>query len=259
MKLRWLGTAGFQVDTGNNVFLIDPYLSRNPLATPAQNLKPADIAGAGQIFISHGHFDHLFDVPDLIRQGQAGVYCSEIAAASLVREGVDSHRIKPVSTDGYEVDFGDYQARAFFSRHVKFDIPLVVRTLLRVGAGGYRRISTISKAYPPGQVLSWRFTFNGYTMHHFGSGGSTPEELARVAALPLDLLLVPLQGHTHICDIAFEYVRLLKPRMVIPHHQDDFYPPLSVMVDIEPFVRKVKAQCPDTEVRVMDMNETINL
>jgi L-ascorbate metabolism protein UlaG (beta-lactamase superfamily) len=96
-------------------------------------------------------------------------------------------------------------------------------------------------------------------MQHFGSAGSTPEELERLAADPLDLLLVPLQGHTHICDIAFEYVRILKPRLVIPNHQDDFYPPISTAVDVSPFVRKVRENCPGTEVRVLAMNETIVL
>jgi L-ascorbate metabolism protein UlaG (beta-lactamase superfamily) len=96
-------------------------------------------------------------------------------------------------------------------------------------------------------------------MHHFGSAGSPPEELQRLARVPSDLLLVPLQGHTHICDRALEYVRVLKPRLVIPHHQDDFYPPISTYVDITPFVAQVKKHSPDTEVRVMDFNEVIML
>jgi len=70
---------------------------------------------------------------------------------------------------------------------------------------------------------------------------------------------VALQGHTHICDIALEYVRIIKPRLVIPHHQDDFYPPISTAVDIRPFVMKVCESCPGTEVRVLAMNETIVL
>ncbi len=258
MKLKWLGTAGFQVETGNHIFLIDPYLSRNPQSKPVQTIKPGDIAGAGKIFITHGHFDHLFDIPAIMAQGTSQVYCSEIAAATLLREGADVKRIHAVKEDGYSTDFGGYKAEAFFSRHVKFDIPLVARTLWRVGTG-YNRFSGMLKNYPEGQVLSWRFTMNGYTMHHFGSGGSTPEELERLAANPIDLLLVPLQGHTRICDIAFEYVRVLKPRMVIAHHQDDFYPPISTAVDIGPFIKAVKEKCPGTEVRTMEINETITL
>jgi len=261
MRLQWLGTAGFKIETDDQVFLIDPYLSRVPLSRPIQTLKPGDISVAGQIFISHGHFDHLSDVPAIMAAGKSSVYCSQTAAATLLREGVKSDRIHAVTADGVDYDFNGYRAQAFFSRHVKFDIPLVARTLWRMGPAGYGRISNagISHRYPVGQVLSWRFTINGYSMHHFGSAGSLPKEMERLAANPLDLLLVPLQGHTRICDIALEYVRVLKPRLVIPHHQDDFYPPVSTAVDIRPFVMKVCDTCPGTEVRVLAMNETIVL
>ena len=258
MKLQWLGTAGFQIEADGHRFLIDPYLSRNAKSKPVQGMRPGDICGAEQIFITHGHFDHISDVPLIMAQGQASVYCSEIAAATLLREGVDSTRIHAVKEDGYTADFGGYKAQAFFSRHVKFDIPLVARALWRVGTG-YRRLSGMHKGYPEGQVLSWRFTINGYTMHHFGSGGSTPEELESFAVNPPDLLLVPLQGHSQICDIAFEYVRVIKPRMVIAHHQDDFYPPISTAVNIDPFLIKVRKHCHGTEVRTMEINETITL
>jgi hypothetical protein len=83
--------------------------------------------------------------------------------------------------------------------------------------------------------------------------------LERLKINPPDLLLVPLQGHSHICDIAFEYVRVLKPRMVIAHHQDDFYPPISTAVDIGPFIKAMKEKCPGTEVRTIELNETITL
>jgi len=261
MRLQWLGTAGFKIETGDQVFLIDPYLSRNPLSRPVQTLTPPDISGAGQIFISHGHFDHLYDVPAIMAAGKSSVYCSQTAANTLLREGADSGRIHAVTADGFSSDFGGCQAQAFFSRHVKFDIPLIARTLWHIGPSGYRRLSRagLVRGYPLGQVLSWRFTINGFSIHHFGSAGSTPGELERLAANPPDLLLVPLQGHTHICDIALEYVRVLKPRLVIPNHQDDFYPPISTAVDIRPFVMKVCGTCPGTEVRVLAMNETIVL
>ncbi|MFA5399314.1 MAG: MBL fold metallo-hydrolase [Dehalococcoidia bacterium] len=261
MRLQWLGTSGFKIETDEVSFLIDPYLARNALARPVQTLRPEDISDASQIFITHGHFDHVSEVPAIMAAGKSQAFCSETAASTLIRDGADRDRIHAMASDGFSIDFGAYRAEAFFSRHVKFDIPLVVRTLWRIGPSGYCRISKtgISSSYPLGQVLSWRFTINGYIIHHFGSAGSTADELKRLSARPLDLLLVPLQGNTRICDIALEYVRVLKPRLVIPHHQDDFYPPISSAVDIRPFVMKVYETCPDTEVRMMAMNEMIRL
>jgi L-ascorbate metabolism protein UlaG (beta-lactamase superfamily) len=258
MKLQWLGTAGFQIEAGEHRFLIDPYLSRNAKSKPMQSMKPRDICGAGQIFISHGHFDHIFDVPAITAMDSSTVYCSKTAAATLAGKGVDSKRINVVTEDGYKADFGGYQAQAFFSRHAQFDIPLIARTLRRIGSDAPRLLN-MHRGYPKGQVLSWRFIIDRFTIHHFGSAGSPLEELERLASQPPDLLLVPLQGHTRICDIACEYVRVLKPRMVIAHHHDDFYPPISTEVDIIAFHQKVRKHCPSTEVRILTMNETITL
>ena len=258
MKLQWLGTAGFRFDTGKQIFLVDPYLTRTGQACPVQGMQPREISEAGQIFVTHGHFDHLHDLPAIMAHGSAAVYCSEVAAASLIREGADRKRITTVKADGFAADFGSYRAEAFFSRHIMFDIPLMARTLGRIGSS-YRRLLAMHRNYPPGQVLSWRFTVGGYTIHHFGTAGSSVKELRCLATRQTDLLLVPLQGHTHICDVALQYVQILKPRLVIPHHHDDFHPPISTYVDIAPFIAKVRERCPASEIKAMGINEEITL
>lgn len=258
MKLKWLGTAGFQVDTGAHVFLIDPYLSRNARAVPIQTMKPSEISDAKQIFISHGHWDHIHDVPEIMQHNPCSVYCSNTSARILKRKGADSLRIHPVKKDGMKFYFKDYQAQAFFSRHIMFDLPLMARTLWNIGASG-PRLLWMHMGYPKGQVISWRFTIGKYTVHHFGSAGCRREELERYADYRTDLLLVPVQGHTNICDIALQYVLALKPAMVIAHHHDHFYPPISSVIDISPFIDKVRKQCHGTEIRMLEINETIDL
>ena len=57
MELTWWGTAGFQVKTGDHLFLIDPYLTRNAASRPRQTLTPSNVTAADQIFVSHGHND----------------------------------------------------------------------------------------------------------------------------------------------------------------------------------------------------------
>jgi L-ascorbate metabolism protein UlaG (beta-lactamase superfamily) len=258
MELTWLGTAGFQFKTGENTFLVDPYLSRNSGASPRQSLSSSDIIAADQIFISHGHFEHLFDIPAIAAHTGATVYGCPVAAETLQHNGLQTDQIRLVSKDGYAVEFDEYRAQAFFSRHVEFDRWLLIKTLTRVNVH-ISRYLPLMKKYPAGQVLSWLFEIDGKVIRHFGSAGSTPQELQRFSRQKIDVLLVPLQGHTHICDIALNYVRALKPQMVIPHHQDDFFLPISTYVDIQPFVESVKRTCPETEVRVMEINTPLTI
>ena len=258
LELTWLGTAGFEIRLGDQVILIDPYLSRNPRARPVQDLRPGDMRGAERIFISHGHFDHLLDVPRIAAALKATVFCDRVAARSLIREGFPEKRIVRVDYDGQTFEFPGFRARAGFSRHVKFDLPLILRTLARanVRLPGLR---PLVRNYPTGQVLSWRFDYRDRSILHFGSAGSSKQELERLADQQPDVLLVPLQGHSAICEIALEYVRVLRPKTVIPHHHDDFYPPVSMMVDPDPFLKGLEREFPEVKAIVPRMNRGIVL
>lgn len=256
MKLTWYGTAAFRISTGTQTIWIDPYLSRNANAFPVQPTRPADLHNVDAIFTSHGHFDHVMDIPRIVRGTNARVYCSGETARTLRREGVPADHLEPIVADGSMVTGSSYTAEAFPSRHVQFDKPLVAKTLLR-SLFHLPGLIKYMRRYPVGPVFSWRFTIAGTTIHHFGSAGSSPQELQQLGKQTTDILLVPLQGHSQICRIALEYVRALQPSLVIPHHQDDFFPPISRSVDIEPFVRGVIESCPQTKVKTMAFNETL--
>jgi L-ascorbate metabolism protein UlaG (beta-lactamase superfamily) len=253
VELTWFGTAGFRIKTDKHTILIDPYFSRNEKAFPRQPLKPSDIQDGEMIFISHGHFDHIYDVPTISSNIGASVYCGKGIGETLIRNGMERGQIHEVNFDGENFDFNGIQAQAFFSQHVKFDRWLIFKTLARINFRLLRYLPVI-REYPEGQVLSWRLIVEGKTIHHFGSAGSTFEELARIGSQPTDILLVPLQGHSDIIQIAHKYVTALQPKVVIPNHQDDFFPPISTMVDPQPFAELVKQTNPDTEIKILEIN-----
>lgn len=268
MRLTWYGTAGVSVKTGGRFFLIDPYLTRNDAARPALEISPADVladvVAGSEIYLSHGHFDHAADVPQIAHQTGATIYCSEEVAGALRQRDVDAAQIV-VARDGDGFDFGAYRAECFNSAHVRFDLSLLASTLGRCLAvlpsflAGLRE----HRGWPKGRVLSWRFTLaaeGGRVIQHFGSAGWTAEELARLERMGApDVLMLPLQGHTHISQIATRAVEGLGPSVVIPHHHDDFYPPISQMVDIAPFAEAVGHMSPPIEVIKVPVGEPVEI
>ncbi|MCG8334556.1 MAG: MBL fold metallo-hydrolase [Proteobacteria bacterium] len=258
MELTWWGAAGFRIKSGGKVILIDPFLSRNEDARPLQYLKPEAIHEGELIFLSHGHFDHVMDVPIIAEKTNAAVFCSREVGYKLLEKGLKREQYNEVDVDGYMVEFHSGQAEAFFSEHVVFDRKLVLKTLWQ-GKFKFLKHLNLWRDYPAGEVLSWRLNLEGKIIHFFGSGGSPAEEMEKLASKHTDVLLVPLQGHTDICNIALEYVHVTQPSIVIPHHHDNFFPPISSMVDIEPFIAGVKRECPGTEVKLMELNETVIL
>jgi len=59
MKITWLGHSGFRIEIGDQMLLIDPWLTGNPMF-PVERRAEA-IAGATHILVTHGHSDHVSD------------------------------------------------------------------------------------------------------------------------------------------------------------------------------------------------------
>ena len=66
MKITWLGHSGFRIEIGDQVLLIDPWVTGNPVFDEAQ--RGAAIEGATAILLSHAHFDHVNDAPAIARE-----------------------------------------------------------------------------------------------------------------------------------------------------------------------------------------------
>ena len=88
VRVTYLGTNGYLLEASDSTILIDPYFSRIALAPVASNspIKPNIIrinSGMNRlprridaILVTHGHFDHLLDVPEIARRTRASVVAS---------------------------------------------------------------------------------------------------------------------------------------------------------------------------------------
>jgi L-ascorbate metabolism protein UlaG (beta-lactamase superfamily) len=233
--------------------LIDPFLSRSKRARPVLDVTVRDVE-ADALFVTHGHFDHAYDVPAIARQTGAPVYASTSVCESLHDLGVSARQLHPMA-GGRTCRVGQVAVRAVAARHVRFDPLLVWRALRRIGRSAFSLLQTVG-AYPCGDVLGYQLRASEGTVAHFGSAGWYLDQLA---LLEPDVALLPLQGSSRISKIVLQAAERLRPRRVIAHHHDDFFPPLSEQVDLRPFVELLALRLPDVEAVAPAIGEWMSL
>src|ERR1700679_3186243 len=143
VQLTYLGTAGWQITTGQTVILIDPYLTRAKANSPNDAVSPSDtrhlvtgnsivepdtavidahIQRANYIFLTHTHPDHSLDMPYIARKTGALVI-GTASTANLPRgSGVPEAQIKTVQ-GGDELKFEGFSVRVIPSPHGIFRRP----------------------------------------------------------------------------------------------------------------------------------------
>lgn len=89
MKITWLGHSGFRIEIGDQVLLVDPWMTGNPLFP--EDRRAEAISGATHILLSHGHGDHSGDALTLARELNipiVGIY--DLMAWWSEQDGVDT-------------------------------------------------------------------------------------------------------------------------------------------------------------------------
>ena len=109
---RWLGNAGFEFQFGKTILLVDPFLTRpgkrrsyfGRAAVDRQAINE-HIKECNHILVSHTHFDHFMDVPEIAVRTGAMVHGSANTCELARRLGVPEVQIHQISAnDEFEID-----------------------------------------------------------------------------------------------------------------------------------------------------------
>lgn len=231
VTIRWLGTAGIELNHKGRIILIDPYLSR---------LKKADIflcrlvprtqtidayldaleGELGAIVCGHTHFDHALDIPRLARRtGATVIGCASLdallATSGLPGRVMISYLERPVSLDR------DATVTLIPSLHGL----ILGRLLLFEGVIDRNRTPPLrAHQYRLGAMNTVKVELGGVSFMHIGSAGFLEHAL-----------------ETHRCDVLFlcaagwkttkgypeKVIEKVRPSVVVPVHYDDFSLPLE--------------------------------
>jgi L-ascorbate metabolism protein UlaG (beta-lactamase superfamily) len=87
VEVLWLGHSAFRITSTTGRVVIDPLLKRNP-KTPAKYKDLKALGKVDLILVTHGHGDHVSDLPELAKMSGAPVVINFELGNNLVALGM---------------------------------------------------------------------------------------------------------------------------------------------------------------------------
>ena len=245
LTIEWLGTSGFMLNYEGTTLVIDPYLSRapmremllmRPLAIDAERvdryIRKTDIIIAG-----HTHFDHAVDIPYLAARDDAEVFGSSSLHQLMKASGRESviaepHRV--YERGPFRISLiPSLHSRLILGKAIPFDSEITCEHLEPMTA----------HRYGCGQTYGILIEVGGALFYHQGSCDLIDEEIRG----KVDILLAGIAGRRFTENYLKRLLGRLEPKLIIPHHYDDFFEPIeaplafSLNVNLSSFIEEVRA------------------
>ena len=248
MRLKWYGTATILLEQDGAQLLFDPFLSLN-----ANAFKPpiGELSKANRIFVTHGHLDHIVDIPAILNHGdgRTKVYCTASPRKTLITKGVPEVRMQLI-VPGDVLIFGPFEVSILKGKHIVFDKRLIIKTffsprVLRNLGNFIYMLKENRRCAEAGETVIYDIKVRDERILLLGSlnlDGDTEYPKG------VDLLILPLQGRSDVSKYAMHIIDNLQPKKVLLDHFDDSFPPISSYVDPEHFISLMKSEYPSVPV-----------
>jgi L-ascorbate metabolism protein UlaG (beta-lactamase superfamily) len=231
VRITYLGTNSYQFEAGHHALLVDPYLSRVGVSAiifgaaiqpDAQRINDAMkhlAPRADAILVTHGHVDHLFDAPPLMKITGARLLASGTAVELAEAAGAPPQRCDAVAR-GDVRQIGPWKIHVIGASHDRV-FPIGV-----LFPGPRKSKASPKKAadWVCGEPLSFLIEVHGQRI--FIDAGGTRSLLPPANIGPVDLAILGVALPDSRARFP-EAVRRLRPRYVLPSHQDNFFRPLD--------------------------------
>lgn len=259
LSIEWLGCSGFRLELEGHTILVDPYFSRVPLSSVlARRAAPGDpaaglrhVSRADAVLIGHTHFDHAMDAPHIARATGAKVYGSRSTAVLMGLHGLAE---RAVAVEPYRVyPIGPFEVTFVPSEHSRLLLGLAVNSPGDISCEHLDELTP--GAYGCGQVYGIHIGAAGASIYHQGSAELVDDAVVHHR---VDVLLAGIAGRGYSDRYLARAIRQLEPRVVVPHHHDDFFRPidqpmeLSFNVNLCGAIEEVRAASRDVAVATLE-------
>lgn len=285
VTLKYLGAAGWEIGDGKTVILLDPYVSRiNGPAPPSggsghvvagdnrhkfdwNDVAPSDkaaidahISHAQFILVTHTHYDHVLDVPQIALKTAATVIGTESTENVMRAYNVPEEHLITVR-GGEDYEFGTFSLKVIPSLHSPLDGKHYFSS--ETAPRNLKAPLTLQQMHPEGGTLIYLIRLDGHQILAFGGNNYIERELV---GLEPDVVLVGAGGsRKDIYDYSGRLMRVLHdPPLVLPTHWDNFLVPYETSQQpaldaLQSFVHEITTASPKTKVVIPKYFEPIPL
>jgi len=197
IEITWFGHATWRIRYADQVVWVDPFLDDNP----SSPIKADQVDRCDTILLTHGHFDHIADVPALAQKFQPQV----VANYEIVQWLSQQHRVET----GLGMNTG---GRAQIAQAEVKLVQAIHSSSLPDGSYG-------------GLAGGFLF-FHADKTIYFAGDTAVFSDMSRLAPA-IDLAVLPIGDlYTMGPEDSVEAIELLRPRMVVPGHYNT-WPPIA--------------------------------
>lgn len=256
VTLTYLGVAGWRLEHGEHVLLVDPYFSRvdaekgGPLVPKGELIAKYLPARADAVLVGHSHYDHLLDAPEIAKRTGAVLVGTNSTVNVGRAAGLDESQMIAIPETGGTFPIGPWAVRAVRGLHSligKLSLPIPRKIKLPMTAEGYAE----------GGVLDYEVTIEGRSVLFIGSANFIEPELQ---GLRPDVAVIATGVREKVPDYTCRLLRVLdRPPLVIANHFDAHWQPLGpkqmdigdeALADLARFKEEVRACAPGTKIIV---------
>lgn len=258
IKISWFGTATILIETKDEKLLFDPFFRMNKkLEQPALE----EFCKVDYIFNTHPHFDHLCDVPNILKNTNAKIYGTPTMYLRLETQGVDVEKKTEILCPHDTLTTKNCEINSFRTKHVKNDLKIILKTAMRViYKFQFKKATKILKTHNQyrmnGDILAFQVKTEGKNILIFGSAGYDEN-----SQLPtnVDMLIWPFQGRSNMTKYSLPIIEKIAPKKILLDHFDDAFPPITQNVKLKKFIKVMNEKHPEIEIIVPKYKATYKI
>ncbi|MDO4493449.1 MAG: MBL fold metallo-hydrolase [Clostridia bacterium] len=233
VELTWLGTASVALRCGAGKLLFDPFV---PIRYSEVPTTVEDFDGYSDIFVTHGHFDHIASIPEILgRNPETTVWCTETPYLTLRRYGVPEKNLKKIAF-GDELTVNGFTVRVLHGKHAVLGLGpgRIFKMFCSRERGNLIPLLKMHLKMPEhDETVFFEIEAEGRRIALTGSLNLRDEVTYPTGA---DLLVLPYNGWKDNRVPAVMALNRLQPKRAVLDHYDVSFPPFTVPLDLAPIL-----------------------